>query len=387
VLVLLSSAWATPKFKVLQRFYAGNNNNGGLWGGLTLDAKGNLYGTTWGGGVNGEGTVFELMPSTGGHWTKRVLHSFERSTDGGSPWGTLLLNGDAILYGTTSSANSTVFEMKHTAGHWTFDVINNAGSHAGVVLDKAGNLYGNIGPGEFFEGAVTELVHGASGWTQRYLYSFCARTGCPDGSIPSSGVIFDSAGNLYGTTEYGGAGLYSSNFGTVYQLRQQSDGAWQHVTLHNFQAFREDGVRPLAGLVLDKGGNLYGSTSGGGDIDCGTVFKLTQSGKGWKESIVHDFTQPKSGCGPSQVTLDEAGNLYGTAGGGAGDCAGGCGIVFKLTPSPDGKWKYSVLHRFIDSDGAIPDSGVIVDKKGNLYGTTVLGGGGHSVGVVFEITP
>jgi uncharacterized repeat protein (TIGR03803 family) len=371
---------------VLSHFCAGNNNNGGLWGGLTLDAKGNLYGTTWGGGTYGRGTVFELSPVSGGRWKKKVLHSFNNS-DGVLRYSTLFLDSRGDLYGTT---DLEVFEMTPASNGWNFGILeNNYGSWAGVVLDQAGNLYGNIGPGEYSEGAVTELVRGSDGWTQSYLYSFCQEAYCPDGSTPVSGVIFDSAGNLYGSTEYGGTGqLGGLGGGTAYELKHKPDGTWQHVVLHNFPAFRGDGFYVYNGLVLDKSGNLYGAAAQGGSIDCGTVFKLTHVAKGWKESILHDFKQPTSGCGPSRVTFDAVGNLYGTTvGGGGGDCNGGCGVVFKLTPSSDGKWTYSALHRFKDYDGAVPDSGVILDQKGNLYGTTGLGGGGSSVGVVFEITP
>ena len=385
VLLLLSGAWASPKFKVLHHFYAGNNNNGGLYGALALDAKGNLYGTTWGGGANGFGTVFELVPSGKDPWKEKVLHSFDWRTDGNAPRGTLLFDGNATLYGTTNmngpNHGGTVFEMTRASGGWTFSVIDDYGSSAGVVLDQAGNLYGNIGPGVYdYNGAVTELVPGSNGWTQSYLYSFCEKAYCPDGAIPVSGVIFDSAGNLYGTTEYGGTGQQGGNWGTAYELRHNSDGTWEHEVLYNFPGFYGDGVRLLAGLVLDKSGNLYGATIQGGSIDCGTVFKLTHGAKGWTESIVHDFTQPKSGCGPSAVTFDAAGNLYGTAGGGTGQCEAGCGVVFKLTPGSGGKWKYSVLHHFTGNDGAYPDAGVILDPKGNMYGTTELGGGGQQRG-------
>ncbi|HWY58848.1 MAG TPA: choice-of-anchor tandem repeat GloVer-containing protein [Terriglobales bacterium] len=392
VFVLLSGAWGSTKFKVLHRFYAGKNNNGGLYASLTLDAKGNLYGTTWGGGVYANGTLFELVPTVGGSWRIKVLHSFDPSTDGDSPSGALFVKGDATLYGTTSAGGEhggTVFQMTRTSGSWTFEVIDSYGSRGGVVLDQTGNLYGNVGPGEYdYNGAVTELVDSSGVWTQSYLYSFCAKPGCPDGSIPVSGVIFDGAENLYGTTEYGGMGqLGGLGGGTAYELKHKSDGTWEHLVLHNFPAFNGDGFRLLAGLVLDKSGNLYGATIQGGSAGCGMVFKLTHGANGWKESVVHDFIQPTSGCGPSGVTFDQAGNLYGTAGGGTGQCEAGCGVVFKLTHNSGSKWNYSVLHHFTGNDGAYPDAGVILDPKGNLYGTTELGGGGHSVGVVFEITP
>jgi len=392
-LALLPTAWANPKFKVLYRFYAGKYNDGGVWSGLAFDRKGNLYGTTWGGGANGEGTVFEIVRSDKGTWRKKVLHSFDPRTEGNDPGGTLLFDGDTALYGTTSlngpNVSGTVFQMTRTSGGWTFQVIDDYGSYAGVVPDQVGNLYGSIRPGEYDNGAVAELVHSAGGWTQNYLYSFCAKSGCPDGAIPVSGVVFDGAGNLYGTTEYGGTGKAGGlGGGTAYELQRKPDGTWEHQVLHSFPAFNGDGMLVYAGLVMDKQGNLYGATAQGGAATCGTIFKLTPSATGWSETLLYDFPQRKDGCGPaSSLTFDAAGNLYGTAGGGIGDCNGGCGVVFKLSRAARGQWKYSVLHSFQDYDGALPSASVIFDKKGNLYGTTGLGGGGHSVGVVFEITP
>ena len=391
VSLLSASVSANPKFKVLSHFYAGKHNNGGLYSPLTLDKEGNLYGTTWGGGVNSEGTAFELSPSAQGAWKRRVLHSFDPYTDGNDPRGALLFDGDSILYGTTSlngpNIGGTVFKMARSSKSWAFSVIDNYGSDGGLSLDGAGALYGTIGPGEYGEGAVTELTPGSGGWTQSYLYSFCPNINpCPDGDAPVSGVVFDGEGNLYGTTEYGGTGQ-GGDWGTAYELKHKPDGRWEHEVLYNFPGYYGDGLRLLAGLVLDKSGNLYGATVQGGSADCGVVFKLTHGTKGWKESIIHDFTQPKSGCVSSTLTFDAAGNLYGTAGGGTGQCESGCGVAFKLTPTAGGKWKYKVLHYFDGNDGAYPDAGVILDKNGNLYGTTELGGGGSSVGVVFEITP
>jgi len=395
--LLPANAWGGAKFKVLHHFYAGKNNNGGLYGGLTLDSKGNLYGTTWGGG-GGSGTVFELMPSSEGVWTEKVLHSFDWRKEGNAPLGILLFDGDSTLYGTTSingpSGVGAVFQLTYASGVWNSSVIADYGSHAGVVFDQAGNLYGNIGPGEYDEGAVTELVPGAGGWTQSYLYSFCRKVNpCLDGDAPISGVVFDSAGNLYGTTEYGGKGI-GGDWGTAYELKKQSDGTWRHILLHSFPASANDGKLVYGGLVLDKSGNLYGTTLQGGGkgcgegTGCGTVYELAPTAKGWKETVLYNFPNPKNGAGPSSsLTFDAFGNLWGTAAGGTGQCNGGCGVVFKMTPGSNGQWTYSVVHQFTGNDGAYPNASVVFDSKGNLYGTTELGGGGNSVGVVFEITP
>lgn len=310
----------------------------------------------------------------------------------------MLFDGDSTLYGTTSmngpNGGGTVFEMTPSSGVWSSSVIDDYGSDAGLIMDRTGNLYGTIGPGEYGEGAVTALVHGSAGWTQTYLYSFCRNINpCLDGDAPIAGVIFDAAGNLYGTTEYGGKGV-DGDWGTAYELKKQSDGTWKHILLHSFPASTDDGKLVYGGLILDKSGNLYGTTlQGGGNgcgegTGCGTVYKLTPTAKGWKETVLYNFANPKNGAGPSSsLTFDSSGNLWGTAAGGTGQCEGGCGVVFKMTPANNGKWTYSAVHHFTGNDGAYPNASVVFDSKGNLYGTTELGGGGNSVGVVFEITP
>jgi hypothetical protein len=148
----------------------------------------------------------------------------------------------------------------------------------------------------------------------------------------------------------------------------------------------EDGLDAYDGLVFDGLGNLYGTTNQGGsntcgETHCGTVFKLTPTRTGhWKHTVLYDFPEPANGSNPtSGVIFGKAGNLYGTAGGGSGSCSGGCGVVYKLTPSTGGKWKYTVLHEFTGQDGFYPDGGVVLDGKGNVYGT--------AYDVVYEITP
>jgi len=215
-LAIASSALAAPKYQVLHAFGMGKGG-GGLWGSLALDGKGNLYGTTSGGGLDGYGTVFELTRQANGKWTHSILHSFEN--DG------------------------------------------------------------------------------------------------PDGADPTSGLIVDAAGNLYGTTGFGGTHYY----GTVFEMVRQSSG-WKETVLHSF-GFNSQGCCPYAGVVMDGTGNLFGTAS--------VAFKLSPGSDGWKETVLHGFTgQHGDGSGPfAGVILDAAGNVYGTTehGGGSGNCGGGCG--------------------------------------------------------------
>ena len=390
--LLAHPALAASKYKVLHAFAVKGEDGGGPFANLVFDAQGNLYSTTWGGGAYGYGTVFELSPSSGDSWTETVLHSFcsgRNCSDGSLPVAGLTLNPAGNLYGATQEA---IFELSPDYGGWSFKVIYDGGSRANLLLDEAGNLYGPFGRGTGHGGAISELVRGSGDWTLKTLYSFCLSS-CDDGESPNA-VVWDAAGNLYGTTQLGGKGI-TGDWGTVFELRHTAKGGWQHLLLHSFQAFQGDGEVPYAGLVQDSSGNLYGTTGTGGkytcyNAGCGTVFKLVRDSQGhWKETILHNFQQGKNGEGPGGgVVFDKAGNLYGvTADGGLfGVCAVGCGVVFKLSPRSDGTWQYSVLHRFTGKDGANPAASLILDDKGNLYGTATQGGAGGA-GVVFEITP
>ncbi len=376
--------------------FTGGNDGSAPFAGLVMDKQRHLYGTTWGAGGHSLGTVFELTPHPGGRWTESILHSFEGS-EGALPQGGLVLDPAGNLYGAAGSGGpngvGTVYEMTHESGDWVLNVLDDHGSGAGLILDKAGNLYGPIGPGKYGNGAITEIVRGSSDWTENVLYSFCPKAPCVDGDAPYAGLTWDEAGNLYGTTEFGGKG--SPDYGTAFELKPKPDGTWQHILLHSFPSFPGDGGVVYAGLVLDGAGNLYGATQGGGGhacgqtLTCGTVFKLSRDSKGhWKETILYRFPNPQNGFSPgASLVFDKAGSLYGTTAlGGNNACSNGCGVVFKLTPGSNGKWMYSVLHRFNFQDGANPAAALILDEKGNLYGTTTLGGKG-GYGVVFKITP
>lgn len=280
-----------------------------------------------------------------------------------------------------------------SSGTWSLSILSSKAA-LGLVLGGAGDLYGFGGPGQYNEGDGFKLSPGRNGWTETVLYSFNSQNG--DGFTPESALIFGPSGNLYGTTKDGGSG----GFGTAFKLRPGSsdtENPWQERILHNFPAFQGDGHYPYAGLVLDRSGNLYGATEAGGVYGqtclggCGTVFKIAPGHHDvWKETILHEFTDLSNGATPlGTLVFDRAGNLYGTAaGGGKGQqyCDGGCGVVFRLAPRTKGTWKYTVLHWFKARDGAAPQAGLTVDRKGNLYGTTEYGGPGYA-GVVFEITP
>jgi uncharacterized repeat protein (TIGR03803 family) len=396
--LLATDAGANPKYKVLHAFGAG----GGLYSSLILDGEGNPYGESWGGGVYNYGTVFELSLSIGGGWRRRVLHSFNWSADGNAPSGGLIFDAAGNLYGTTSEngahGQGAAFELSPASkGEWAETKLysfgsdhDGAGPRSGLISDVSGNLYGTTyGGGEYGEGTVFELTPEAHGWAETILYGFCANINpCVDGDAPYAGLTWDTVGNLYGTTELGGKGV-GGDWGTVFELEHTSTG-WRHLLLHSFPGFQGDGKVVYAGVIFDRSGNLYGATNSGGACNtCGTVFKLTRGTDGrWKESVLYNFPKPYDGSSPgASLVFDKAGNLYGTAAtGGNNACANGCGVVFKLTPGAGGKWTYSVVHRFDFQDGANPAAALILDNKGNLYGTTTIGGAG-GYGVVFEITP
>ena len=283
--------------------------------GVIRDSAGNLYGTTRDGGT-GYGVVFKL--DTAGQET--VLHSFTGGIDGAYPVG-------------------------------------------GVIRDSAGNLYGTAAAGGTAGAGVVFKVNKAG--KQTVLYAF---RGGDDGGNPDAGVIRDSAGNLYGTTQTYGA----ENVGVVYKL----DTAGNETVLHSFTGGADGGHPYPGGLIRDSAGNLYGTASNGGTANVGVVYKLNKAGK---EKVLYSFTC-SGGCYPDAgVIRDSAGNLYGTTTLGGG----GSGVVFKL----DTTGQETVLYSFTGgADGSIPYGGLISDPAGNLYGTTYYGGAANA-GAVYKLTP
>lgn len=248
----------------------------------------------------------------------------------------------------------------------------------GLIFDQVGNLYGTeTWGGTGGCGAVYELTPGQGGsWTKTVLHNFT----CSDGNYPVADLIFDGAGNLYGTAIIGG----TYNGGVVFELTPNADGSWTESTPHNFTG-GQDGFEPFfAPLIFDGTGNLYGTTYRGGS-GYGVAFKLSPNQDGsWTETVLHTFTDKDGNESRAGLIFDGKGNMYGTTqlGGAAGQ-----GVVFELTPNADGSWTEKVLHQFTgNKDGGQPWGGLIFDPAGNLYGMTYQGGT-YGAGVVFELTP
>jgi len=392
VALLVTSAQAASSEKVLYSFTGGADGSGPV-AGLVFDAAGNLYGTAYSGGAKGFGTVFQLTPGSNGKWTQNVIHTFTGGNDGGLPMAGLTFDSAGNLYGTTSGngakGHGVVFQLKPGSnGKWTervlhtFNFKDGGEPVGGLIFDAAGNLYGTTMKGGAHEyGTVFQLSLGSNGkWKIKVLHSF--NSNGHDGYFPQAGLALDPAGNLYGTTHDGG----SKNCGIVFQLVLGTNGKWTENVIHVFNAGNgHDGASSFATPAFDAAGNVYGTTNGGGASKFyGIVFQLTldtSTGK-WKESILHTFSGGSDGSEPAAgVIVDAAGNVYGTT-----EVGGTKGLVFQLTLGTNGKWKETVLHNFGGSDGARPMAGLVLDATGNLYGTTQQGGA-NNLGAVFEVTP
>lgn len=316
-----------------------------------------------------------------------VLHAFTGGKDGLRPSGGLAIDQSGTLYGTTGD-NSTVFALQPgSAGAWTEHILFSFGSNCcnaegTLLLDASGNIYGTteVG-GDIGGGTAFELTRTGSAWSQSVLHSFL---GNPDGYYPYAGLIFDPEGNLYGTTVYGGvAGEACNGCGTVYELSPGTSGTWTESVLYSFSG-GSDGAYPEDNLILDGAGNLYGTASQGGAYGNGTVFKLARNSAGaWDQTVLYAFTGKTDGANPvSSLTFGPDGNLYGTTDSGG---AYGYGTVFRLTPTADGMWQENVLHSFTNgADGGYPLAGVVFDSQGNIYGTAYAGTS-TGYGAVFEL--
>jgi len=422
VLVFFASQIAVAQYTVLHDFTGGAD---GAYprGGLTIDIAGNLYGTTdqggntggncSGNGFSGCGTVFEVLPNG----ALLTLYTFTGGNDGAHGDGRPVLGPDGSLYGHTSGGGAfgfgNVFKMTPTRlcislacpqihlvwkqspiYQFTDGIrISFFGPSADLVFDPVGNIYGarfngglqNPGVCNFGGcGYVYKLTRSGETWTESDVYEFTGDSG--DGLGPS-GLTLRPDGNLYGVTLYGGDlnCIPPEGCGTVFQLKLSGD-TWIETPLHSFED-DAGGTQPWGSPVFDAAGNFYSTTTNLDVACCSSFFKLTLSGNGWGFSNELMLTQTRPGPFAS-LTMDKAGNLYGTTFGGGT----GCGTVFELTPSGNG-WSYKDLHDFVSGpfcnngqDGAFPLSEVTIDAKGNLYGTT-SGGGKFGYGVVWKLTP
>jgi uncharacterized repeat protein (TIGR03803 family) len=279
----------------------------------------------------GCGTVFELTPAANGTWSEAILHNFQQDgTDGNFPRSELVFDAQGNLYGTTFFGGThnlgTVYELKATAGSgWKERVLHsfaNTGDgqnpQAGLIMDASGNLFGTA------TGVVFELTPTpGGGWRNKVLHSFAT---VRDGGFIMNGLIFDRVGNLYGTTSTGG----SQGFGMVFELSPQANGVWTARSLHNFTLGGTDGLGPGAGVIMDSSGNLYGTTEGGGSHNCGTVFQLSTAQGLWTEKILHDFHGTDGNLPAAPLIFDASGHLYGTTFLGGANVSGG--EVFEIIP-------------------------------------------------------
>jgi uncharacterized repeat protein (TIGR03803 family) len=401
VLMFIGLPSASAQTETVIHTFQSSNKHDGIepFSGVIADSKGALYGTTGQGGAYGHGAVYKLSPPAvaGGAWKEAILYSFTGGIDGSYPQaGLLLLNG--VIYGTTqlggASAAGVVYQLTHSGSTWTENVIytftggkDGKWPVSGLVADNRGNLFGTTVEGGNFNGnangygVIFRLSPQSSGWTQVVLHAFLSGS---DGSDPNSTLIRDSSGALYGATYQSG----QFGYGNIFKLAPPSGGGnWTKTILYDFQN-ASDGSYPTAGPVLDSSGNLYGTTSDGGQYNRGTVYKLTPPSGGsgpWTETTLYAFQNGNDGGYPQAgLIFDNSGNLYGTTldGGSAG-----WGVVFELIPPSGGSgpWTENVLHAFTGN----PDGGSSYTPL-LLLGTTLYGttwGGGLSSGTVFQIVP
>lgn len=359
--------------------FTGGSDGGNPVNGFMIDNDGSLYGTASAGGASSLGVLFKLN----GHGKETVLHSFAGGSDGATPNGGVIAGAGGSLYGTTTAGGTsgygTVFRYK---GHKETVLYSFAGGsdgedpQAGLVADAAGNLYGTTyAGGAAGNGTVFELVRPKQKngqWTETVLYSFGTGT---DGAAPVAGVILDASGNLYGTTSAGGA----YGYGTVFQIATGSQ--WTENILYSFQN-STDGATPYAGLIADSAGNLYGAATDGGANGGGTVFELSPSNGSWNFSVLTSIP----GWGVSgtfrDLMMDKSGTIFGTT---HCDGSNSAGTIYELVPS-NGSWTYNLLYTFTGGNDGLYSISNLVLRHGKLYGTTI-DGGANGAGVIYELTP
>jgi uncharacterized repeat protein (TIGR03803 family) len=340
--------------------------------------------------------VFKFLPRSKGLWKENVLYSFPNgASEGVGLVGNLVFDAAGSLYGTAfyGSANfeGSVFELTPGSGGWTEKDIYTfcqagcsygANPGAGVIFDDAGNLYGTTtAGGTGGAGVIFKLAPDAGSWTESVLFDFCPFKSCKEGGWYASGLSRDASGNLYGTTTYGGNYFWpcipGDGCGAVFELSPKS-GNWDYSVLHRFTG--RDGGFANSGVIQDQQGNLYGASTNDGAFGCGAVFELSPTADGdWRYSTLYNL---RGGISAGSPAMDRAGNLYVANSGSTAGSSDGMtkdNILLRQT-TQHREWKYSSVHKL--NYGELPSSGLIFDKNGHLYGTAAIGGG-----FVFEVTP
>jgi uncharacterized repeat protein (TIGR03803 family) len=355
---------------------------------LETDSAGNIYGTTVLGGEHGGGTVFQLSPTPSG-WVQTVLYSFTGGADGGEPYKGVTIDSRGNLYGTAVTGGSggceggcgVVYKLTNSGGTWRQRVIHaftggddGSGPGARVTVDRNGNIYGMTPTGGTYGLGTIYKIHRTD---FQVIHSF---TGGADGSSGSAGRMLLRNGRLYGAATTGGT--YGS--GVVFELTPTAVGEWDFRTLYSFRG-QPDGSFPYGALLQAASGKFYGTTYYGGQNGIGAVYELTPRPTGeWGARAIYSFQNGNDGNSPiSNLVSDAAGNLYGTTSeGGLGS-----GTIFKLSPVGGGHWTESVVHSFEGPpDGGFSYNGMVVDPFGNFYGATVHGGTADD-GCVYKFTP
>jgi uncharacterized repeat protein (TIGR03803 family) len=418
-----SGVLAEPVENVIYRFQ-GSSDGQRPFGPMSLvaDDDGNLYGTTFFGGIcpslnganniNNCGTVFKLTSKGQTTLIETILYRFTGGSDGANPSSTII--NDGALYGTTQSGGNgnegTIFKLTPPASGqaaWTENVIYrfcsqpgciDGGTPAALIADSNGSFYGTTNGGGtgnrgFGFGTVFKLTPppiGQTAWTETVLYRFA---GGSDGSGPNGLTIHKNV--LYGTTVQGGTGG-GLGLGTVFKLTPTNRTTWTETILYRFTG-GSDGANPIAAPIAGNTGALYGTTKFGGSSGYGTIFKLTPHQTAWTETVLYSFKGGSDGANPAAGLIADHGTFYGTTDFGGGTACppyGACGTVFKLTPSGGGTSAETVLYRFTGgTDGALSQAGLIA-RRGTLYGTTTIGGicppnpfAPAGCGTVFKLTP
>lgn len=424
-LTLALAAFASPAFGKLKTLYSFCAESGCTDGrepsaGLIADASGNLYGTTLFGGDAGNGVVFELAPNAAKtRYRYKRLYSFcaqSGCADGADAEGALIIDASGALYGATMAGGpndgGVVYRLTPNAHHtkWTYSVLYSfcaladcvdgrlpqaalsyAGKESGAPYDGTSPLYGTASlAGANKQGVAFKLMPDQPLWSEQVLHAFCSEANCADGASPNAALTVDGSGNIFGTAYYGG----QANMGTAFKFAGTTFSV-----LHSFCSSTHcaDGAFPAAALHLDAQGNLVGTTFGGGkktanctDIGvggCGTAFLLAPDGH---ETVLHAFCAKKDcsdgGYPLAGLVIDPSGKVFGASlyGGGNG-MSPGAGVLFSL----DGQAK--TLYRFCKpedcSDGVEPESDLLMDASGNLFGTALFAGANGDGGTVFELTP